>query len=354
MNRWFDAVRGDPSRIHSEGMEARALIEEGREEIAAFLGARSREVVFTSGATESIVTALLGATRGSGHVVTCAVEHSAVLRTCERLPEVTVVGVDPDGRVDPERIADAIRPDTALVSIQWGNHEVATRQPVEEVAAVCRERGVLFHVDAAQAVGHDVVHFGRCGADLLSVSAHKFGGPPGIGALLVRRGLRISPLLVGGDQERARRAGLENGPAILGFAAACGELAGGKLQEEIERQRKLTEHVAEQVLRVEGVRRAGHPGARLSHIVCFLVEDVEPQAILLELDRAGIAVHSGSACSSESIEPSPVLEAMGVDAQRSLRVSVGWCTTEEDVTAFVASFEEAVRRLRKLRTQMYP
>jgi cysteine desulfurase len=211
----------------------------------------------------------------------------------------------------------------------------------------CRERGVLVHVDAAQAGGRVPVDFGALGADLMSVSAHKFGGPQGVGALLVRRGLRLRPLLVGGEQERARRAGMENVAAIAGFGAVASTMQQpGRLDIEASAARTQTARVLQEM--PDGVVTYGDPDERLPHIVCLGVEGVEAEAVLLGLDQAGIAAHSGSACSSESLEPSPVLEAMGVDAERSLRVSVGWSTTDADIDAFVRSFPDVVARLRAL------
>jgi cysteine desulfurase len=342
------ARTGDPSRIHAEGMAARAAVETAREQVAELLGARARSVVFTSGATEAIVAACWGAAERGRHQVLAAVEHSAVRAAAAAHGEVTTVGVDGLGRIDPEALLAAVRDDTAVVHVQWGNHEVGTRQPVAAVVAACRERGVLVHVDAAAAAGHEPVSFDDLGADLLSVSAHKLGGPAGVGALLVRRGLRVRPLLVGGDQERARRAGLENVAALVGFGAAAAALAGGALAEEAATQRRLTDRLADAVPALAGVHRLGDPEDRLPHIVCLGIDGIEPQAVLLGLDRAGVAAHSGSACSSEALEPSPVLEAMGVDAHRSLRLSVGWSSTAADVEAVLSGLPPIIDSLRAL------
>ena len=339
---------GDPGRIHEEGMTVRVAVEAAREQVAATFGARPREVVFTGSGTEAIATAVAGVAARGSHQVLTAVEHSAVRLAAERAGRMSVVAVDGQGRVDPEAVVAAIRPETALVHVQAGNHEVGTRQPVAEVIAACADRDVLVHVDAAQANGHDPLDLAALGADLVSLSAHKFGGPAGVGALLVRRGLRLDPLLVGGDQERARRAGLENMVALAGFAAACGALADGRLAAEADRARQLTDRVLAGVAELDGIPAYGDPVDRLPHLVCLGIDGVEPQAVLLGLDAAGVAVHSGSACSSEALEPSPVLEAMGVDAHRSLRVSVGWSTTDTDIDAFLATLPRVVSDLRAL------
>lgn len=347
----LDAVVGDPGRIHAEGMAARGEVEAARQAVADLVGARPREVVFTSGATEAIAAAAFGASARGGHQVVTAVEHSAVLQAAERAGAVTRVPVDRLGRVDPDDVAAAIRPDTAVVHVQWGNHEVGTTQPVHEVVALAQAGGVLVHVDAAQAVGRVDAPWRDLGADLMSVSAHKFGGPAGIGALVVRRGLRLAPLLLGGDQERARRAGLENVPAIAGFGAAAGALStagGAQLHAEAADARRLTDRVLAAVAGLDGVSVYGDPVGRLPHLVCLGVDGIEPQAVLLGLDRAGVAAHSGSACSSESLEPSPVLEAMGVDAHRSLRVSAGWSTTDADVDALLDALPVVLAQLRAL------
>lgn len=354
----LDRLVGDPGRIHEEGMAARVALEQAREQVAALVGARSRSVVFTSGATEAIATAVAGAAarardRGTGgddgrtHQVVTAVEHSAVRLAAERAGDVTVVPVDRHGRVSADAVLDAVEDRTAAVHVQWGNHEVGTIQPVAEVVAGCRERGVLVHVDAAQAVGRVPIAFDELGADLLSVSGHKLGGPAGTGALLVRRGLRIPPLLLGGDQERARRAGLEPVAALVGLGAAT-EAVATSMADEVARAAAQTTRLRDGLAAIDGVEVFGDPDHRLPHLVCVGIAGVEPQGVLLGLDRAGIAAHSGSACSSESLEPSPVLEAMGVDAHRSLRLSVGWSTADADVDRAVAAATETVARLRAL------
>lgn len=367
--RALDHLVGDPGRIHEEGLAARVALEEAREQVAALLGTRSRSVVFTSGATEAIVAAVWGAAArhagrtagttagttaeeradgtGPAHQVVSAVEHSAVRLAAERSGPVTVVPVDRHGLVDPDDVLAAVRPDTAAVHLQWANHEVGTIQPVAEVVAACRERGVLVHVDAAQAAGRVPIAFDALGADLLSVSGHKLGGPAGTGALLVRRGLRIPPLLVGGDQERARRAGLEPVAQLVGFGAACAVLQETLAAEAAEAAR-LTARIGSVLDGIDGITRYGHRTGRLPHLVCVGVDGVEPQGVLLGLDRAGVAAHSGSACSSESLEPSPVLEAMGVDAHHSLRLSVGWNTTDADVDRLADALPGVIDSLRAL------
>jgi cysteine desulfurase len=349
VSRWLREPGGDPGRLHEEGMVARGALEGAREALATLLGARSREVVLTSGATESIAAACWGLAERGSHQVVSAVEHSSVRLSAEAHGEVTTVGVDETGRVDPDDVVAAIRPgETSAVHLQWGNHEVGTLQPVAEVVAACREREVLVHVDAAQAAGRVPIDFRTLGADLLSVSAHKFGGPPGAGALLVRRGLRLRPMLLGGDQERARRAGMEAVPTMIGFGAAASALLSAGVSREGAAQHRLTRRLVEGVAGIDGVRVHGHPTMCLPHIVCLGVDGIEPQAVLLGLDRTGVAAHSGSACASEGLEPSPVLEAMGVDAHHSLRFSVGWSSTDADVDAALDALPAVLADLRTL------
>jgi cysteine desulfurase len=373
--RWTTLPPGDPGRLHAEGMAVRDAVEEARNQVASLVGVSAREVVFTSGGTEAINAAVWGATGGAGVAaavgtgtgvgartgapILCAdVEHSAVRDASARSGPVEVIPVDATARLDLDWLAARLlsghsaRP--ALVHCQWANHEVGTRQPVHEAVRLCREAGVPVHVDAVAACGHVPLDLGALGADLVSLSAHKFGGLPGAGALVVRRGYRVPPFIVGGEQERARRAGLEAVPALMAFGAAAAVL-------EVEAQRTLRYEMREgcryiaaavaAAAAVEGVEIVGAPDPddRLPNLVCLGVHGVEAEPVLIGLDRAGVAVHSGSACSSESIEPSPVLEAMGVDANHSLRVSVGWSTTDADVAAFAGAFSDVVAGLRALR-----
>jgi cysteine desulfurase len=354
----LDRLGGDPGRIHHEGLATRALLEGARDALAATFGARSREVVFTSGATEAIATVVAGraALGGGGAVVCPPVEHSAVRLAALRSGPVATVPVDRTGRVDAGEVLATVDrltasgPPPALVCCQWANHEVGTLQPVAEVVAGCRERQVPVLVDAAQAAGREPIDFGALGADFVAISGHKLGAPPGIGVLLVRRGLRVPPLLVGGDQERARRAGLENTPGAVALAAAAGA-ATGDLAGARERDERLAGRLRALLAGIDGVEVFGHPSHRLAHLVCAGIADIEPQAVLVGLDRCGIAAHSGSACSSEALEPSPVLEAMGVDAHRSLRLSVGWSTTDDDIAAVEACLPRVVADLRALRAR---
>lgn len=342
---WLDGPAADPSRLHQEALEVRAAVEGAREAVAACFGARPREVVFTSGATESINAATWGATADREHVVCPVVEHAAV-RLASARHQPTTVGVDHQGRVDVDELFDTVGPHTALVHLQLANHEVGTRQPVAAAAERARELGVLLHVDAATGAGQEPIEFTASGIDLMSVSAHKLGGPPGVGALLVRRGLRLRPLVVGSDQERARRAGMENVLGIIGFGAACAELAATRALEAAE-QRRLTMRLRASLAGCEGVTLLGAPDG-VAHITCLAIEGIEPQAVLLGLDRRGVAAHSGSACASEGLEPSPVLEAMGADAHRSLRLSLGWNSTDDDIDAVADAVPTVVEELRSM------
>lgn len=363
MLEWMAGPRtGDPARVHTEGQMARVAIEEARASVASLFGMRPRQCIFTSSATESVNTAVWTAARArpGGAIVCPAVEHSCVRESSRRLAPVVEVGVDGLGRVDPDTYQDALETaakthgTVALAHCQLGNHEIATLQPVGEVVAIGRAMGVPTHVDAAAACGHVPLDLGALGADLVSLSAHKLGGPRGVGALIVAPGLRLEPLLVGGEQERGRRAGMEDTPAIVGFGVAAALLGLGHPGEgtllDIEERRAWaqTSRILEAAARMEGITTFGDRTRRLPHIICLGVEGVEAEAVLLGLDQAGIAAHSGSACSSESLAPSAVLEAIGADAERSLRVSVGWSTTDADIDAFLDALPVVAVRLRAL------
>ncbi len=376
MASWIEqGGTGDPGRVHAEGRVVRDAIERARESVAALLGTTANRIVFTSGGTEAANAAIFaagGARRGAPMI--CAdVEHSCVREAARRSAEVCRLEVDSNGRIDLEHLsallagardavhgrgggagggssgAGADRERPALVNCQWCNHEVGTLQPVAEVVALCRSAGVPVHLDAAAAAGHVPLELDSLGADYVSVSAHKLGGPAGTGALFVRRGLRLEPFVIGGAQERARRGGLENVIGIVGFGAAAAALIEpGRLIAERATALHLTDALLEAATSVSDVSALGDTDSRVPHIVNVAVGGVLAEAVLLGLDRSGIAAHSGSACSSESIEPSPVLAAMGVDPDRSLRLSVGWSSTEADVGAFAEAFPPIVERLRAL------
>jgi cysteine desulfurase len=341
---------GDPGRVHEEGRRERVAVESARETVAAFLGTDESRVVFTSGATEAGNAAVFSAASSRNGALLCAgVEHSCVREACRRTGRLVGIPVDPSGRLRLDALAELLSGDRpALVNCQLGNHEVGVLQPLAEVVSLCQRFGVPVHCDAAAAFGHVPLSFDDLGVDLMSVSAHKLGGPPGIGALVVRRGVRLAPLLVGGSEERARRAGAENVVGIVGFAAACGALDSPLLAAEAAAATRHISMLCSIATAVPGVEVVGDDALRLPHVVCITVEGVLGEAVLLSLDRAGIAVHSGSACSSEVLEPSPVLAAMGADADSSLRLSVGWSTADEDIESFGIAFPEAVARLRAL------
>jgi len=360
LTRWMALPAADPGRLHEEGRTVRDALEEARQQVAALCGAAPRQVVFTSGGTEAINAAVWGATRRApgAPVLYADVEHSAVREASDRLAPTERIPVDASARIDSAALADrlgsTVLPRPALVHCQWANHEVGTLQPVRDVVALCRSVEVPVHVDAAAACGHVPLDLDELGADLVSLSAHKMGGLPGAGALVLRRGSRFEPLLVGGEQERGRRAGREAVPARMTFGAAAAALHGdgqGLLHEEARRSGAQIAALSTRATSVEDVDIVGPQSSdeRLPHLVCLGVHGVEAEPVLIGLDRSGVAVHSGSACSSESIEPSPVLEAMGVDANHSLRISVGWSTVDDDIEAFGRAFADVVAALRALR-----
>ncbi|KGQ21582.2 cysteine desulfurase [Thermus filiformis] len=337
---------GNPSSVHAEGRRARQVLDEARERLAALLKARPKEVVFTSGGSEADALALIGTAlaRGRGHLVSTQVEHSAVLESLKLLQklgfEVTLLPPDRFGLVYPEQVAEALRPDTILVSVMAANNEIGTLYPVEEIARLCRERGVVFHTDFVQAATELSVPEGP---HLLSLSAHKFYGPKGVGALLVR-GVELFPLIPG-RQERGLRGGTPNPALAYGMALALEKAR----REDLSRILRLRQALEEGLLAVEGVELNGHPKRRLAKLVNVTVRGADGEALLMAMDLLGVAVSSGSACSAGSLEPSHVLLAIGrtrEEARASLRFSLGRYTTLEEVKEAVNRFRQAVEMAR--------
>ncbi len=345
MQPYFSQHFGNAGSVHQFGQAARAAVDEARAAVARLIGADPAEIVFTSGATEANTTAILGAVWASPHatphVITAATEHHAVLEPSRWLAErgvaVTILPVDGQGLVDPDDVRRALRPHTVLISIMHGNNEIGTLGPVAEVAAIARDAGVLFHTDATQSAGIVPIDVRALGVDLLSLSAHKRYGPKGVGALYIRRGVTLAPLLRGGSQERGRRAGTENTPAIVGFGAAAA-LAQAAMAEEAARIAALRDRLAAGLAALPGARLNGHPTRRLPGIVNVSFADADSESLLLALDLEGIAASSGSACTSGRLEPSHVIAALGVPAAYAagtVRFSLGRWSTEDDVDAVV-------------------
>jgi cysteine desulfurase len=345
---------GDPARLYRRARRARLLLDRSRERVAAAVGARPDEVIFTSGGTEAAnlaVTGLVGAAGRRRHLVVAAVEHTAVLAPARRLAaagfELSEVGVDRHGRVRPEELAAAVRDDTLLVCLQHANHEVGTVQPVREAAAAAHARGALLLVDACQTIGRLPVSVGELGADLLIGSGHKCYGPPGTGFLVAGGHVRLRPTLVGDDRERSHRAGMENLPGIAGMAAAVAARA-VEGPAENPRLAGLAERLRAGLAAIPDVVVHGHPEQRLPHLVAFSVLYVEGEALLLLLDAEGIAVASGSSCTTDSQEPSHVLTAMGALTHGSVRASFLGDATEADVGRLLAVLPAAVADLREM------
>lgn len=349
---------GNPSSIHRLGREARAALDSARDSIANLLRADYSEIYFTGSGTEADNLALMGVLWSSppekNHLVTTTIEHHAILHTAHFLQEqgysVTTVPVDSQGCVDPDEIRKAITDKTALVSVMHANNEIGTLQPVAEIAKIAHESGALFHTDAVQTAGLLPLDISSMGCDLLSLCAHKMYGAKGVGALSIRQGVKVTPLLHGGSQEREKRAGTENVAAIVGFGRAA-EIAQERQVEEVPRLTALRERLLMGLRNsLEGVRLNGHPTLRLPHNVHLSVEGVEGATLLMNLDRQGIAASSGSACSSGSIEPSHVLKAIGLSdslASSGIRFTLGRGTTEEQVDLVIERFTEIVRRIRR-------
>jgi cysteine desulfurase len=361
----FTSYYGNPSSLHEFARDAEHLLDSARKDVAAIIGAKPDEIVFTGGGSESDNMALRGAVAANKkkgkHVITSAVEHHAVLYTLQAMEregviELTILPVDEFAVVSAQSVKDALRDDTVLVSIMFANNEVGTINPVAEIGKVCREKGVLFHSDAVQATGHVPIDVVKMNVDLLSISAHKFHGPKGVGALYIRKGVRIPSLIIGGGQERKRRAGTENVPGIVGLATAL-KLANEHMQENAVKvgvlRDKLLKGIAE---RIPDVKLNGHPTERLPNNVNYSIRYIEGESILLMLDINGIAASSGSACTSGSLDPSHVLLAMGLPheiAHGSLRLTLSEFTTEEEIDYVLDLLPQIIQRLRDM-SPLYP
>ena len=359
MMPYLTDIYGNASSVHAFGREAREGVEHARNQVAAAINASPDEIFFTAGGTESDNMAIKGvahkyAKKGK-HIITTAIEHHAVLHTCEALEkegyEVTYLPVDEDGLISVEQVRAAMRDDTLLVTVMFANNEVGSVLPIAEIGAVCKEAGVLFHTDAVQAVCHIPIDVRAMNIDLMSISAHKFHGPKGIGALYCRKGIVLEPVIVGGAQERKRRAGTENVAGIVGLGAAI-ERAHKNMSADMARVSALRDKLISGILKnIPHVKLNGHPTQRLPQNVNFSIRYIEGESILLMLDINGIAASSGSACTSGSLDPSHVLLAMGIPheiAHGSLRLTLSDMTTDEEVDYVLETLTKTVKRLRDM------
>ena len=359
MTRCMEENYGNPSSLYSVGQQAKEALEDARERIANCLGCTPREITFTSGGSEAdnqaiFSAAKLGARKGKKHIISTAFEHHAVLHALDKLKqqgfEITLLDVHSNGIVTPEQVRDAIREDTCLVSVMFANNEIGTIQPIAEIGKVCREKGVLFHTDAVQAVGHVKVNVAEQNIDMLSLSAHKFHGPKGIGVLYAKRGIALDSLINGGAQERGKRAGTENLPAIVGMAAAL-EQATAKLDDYAAKLIPLRDKLIAGLDKIPYSELNGDREHRLPATVNFCFEGIEGESLLLLLDDKGICASSGSACTSGSLDPSHVLLAIGRPhevAHGSLRLSLGDDVTEADIDYIIQAVTDVVTYLRNM------
>ncbi len=358
MKPYFTEKYGNPSSIYSLARETKAAIEKSREKVAKVLGANPDEIYFTAGGSESDNWTLKGiayANQNKGnHIITTKIEHHAVLHACEYLEkhgfEVTYLPVDEYGLINLDDFKKAITDKTILVSVMFANNEIGTIEPIAEVGKICKDKGIYFHTDAVQAVGNVPINVKKMNIDLLSLSAHKFYGPKGVGALYIKKGVKINPLIHGGGQEGGRRAGTENVPGIVGLGKAI-ELAGESMDSHIERLTKLRDKLIGGIMKIPYSKLNGHPVKRLPGNVNVCFRFIEGESMLLLLDGMGVCGSSGSACSSGSLDPSHVLLAIGLPpeiAHGSLRLTLGDFTTEEDVDYVLGLLPKFVKRLRDM------
>lgn len=364
MEPYFFDTYGNPSSIHTEGQLAKKAIEDSREKAASFLGAKQEEIIFTSGGTESNNFAIKGTAyaqeKKGNHIITTTIEHHAVTEPCKFLEKrgfkITRVGVDKHGLVSPSDIRKAITDKTILVSVMHANNEIGVIEPIAEIGKITRELGIYFHTDAVQTTGHIPVNVDDLNVDLLSLSAHKFYGPKGAGALYLRKGTRIEKFLHGGDQEKGRRASTYNTPGIVGLGKAI-ELCREKMDSEARFQIEMRDKIIKEIKnRISEVYLNGHPSIRLPNNVNFSIKYIEGESILLNLDMLGIAASTGSACTSTSLEPSHVLLAIGLSheiAHGSLRFTLGRWTKESDIGYLLEHLPKIVEKLRAM-SPLYP
>ena len=356
---YMETYYGNPSSLHSVGQKAAEALQSARERIAACLGCQPREITFTSGGSEAdnqalLSAAKLGARKGKKHIISTAFEHHAILHSLKRLDkegfEVELLPVGETGTITAQQVRDAIRDDTCLVTIMYANNEIGSILPIAEIGAVCKEKGVLFHTDAVQAAGHVHINVREQNIDMLSLSAHKFHGPKGIGVLYARQGVILTPLIEGGAQERGKRAGTENIPAIMGMAAALEE-ACAHIDENAQKVSALRDKLIAGLSKIPHSALNGDPVDRLPGNVSFCFEGIEGESLLLLLDAKGICASSGSACTSGSLDPSHVLLAIGRPhevAHGSLRLSLCEWNTEEEVDYMLRAIPEVVTYLRNM------
>ncbi|MDP2905646.1 MAG: cysteine desulfurase NifS [Candidatus Omnitrophota bacterium] len=359
MEPYFFEKFGNASSLYALGQEAKAAVENVRSALASFLGASPDEIVFTSGGSESDNQAIKGVAdaleKKGNHIITTAIEHHAISEPCKFLEKygfkVTVVGVDQYGRVAPEDIKKAITDKTILISVMHANNEIGTIQPIAKIGSIAREKGIYFHTDAVQTVGHIPVNVNELNVDLLSLSAHKFYGPKGVGALYIRKGTRVDTFLHGGDQEKGRRASTHNTPGIVGLGKAI-ELCAKNMAEESKVQIVLRDKLIKEIpAAISEVRLNGHSSERLPNNVNFSIKYIEGESMLLNLDMLGIACSTGSACTSSSLEPSHVLLAIGLPAEiahGSLRITIGRWTTQEEIGYLLDNLPKVVAKLRAM------